>query len=80
MKKKTNKEVYAVGSGEMPQRLRRNLIPPKKVSSNPTAARIQELLVFHPGVVEFRADDIHDMSEKTLLILLSDIETALEIK
>lgn len=79
MKNKKIEEVYVVGSGKLPKQLHRDINPPKEVLSNPIAARIQELLVFNPGVAEFRVNDLKKFDEKTLKLLLSDIENALEI-
>lgn len=72
-------DISVAGKGRMPKSLKRDLIAPTEKLENPIAVRVQELLVLNPGVVEFRVSDLKNMDDKTLTILLKDIEEALDI-
>ncbi len=76
---KVKDDISVAGGGRMPKSLRRNVIAPTEKLDNPIARHVQELLVLNPGVVEFRVGDLKNMDDKTLTILLRDIEEALDI-
>jgi hypothetical protein len=76
---KVKDDISVAGGGRMPKSLKRDVVAPTEKLENPIAARVQELLVLNPGVVEFRVGDLKNMDDKTLTLLLKDIEEALDI-
>jgi hypothetical protein len=72
-------DISVAGKGRMPKSLKRDVATPTEKLENPIAHRVQELLILNPGVVEFRAGDLKNMNDKTLELLLKDIEKALNI-
>jgi hypothetical protein len=72
-------DISVTGNGRMPKSLKRDVVAPTEKLENPIARRVQELLVLNPGVVEFRVGNLKNMDDKTLELLLKDIEEALNI-
>lgn len=76
---KIKDDISVAGRGRMPESLKRDIVAPNEKFENPIATRVQELLVHHPGIVEFRVGDLKNMDDKTLALLLKDIEESLDI-
>jgi hypothetical protein len=72
-------DISVAGKGRMPRSLKRDVVAPTDTLENPVARRVQELLILNPGIVEFRLGDLKNMDDKTLTLLLKDIEEALDI-